>query len=217
MSHKGVAIRGALIGLGLLAAACQGRNDTGATTQATPKAAAPPPAVAALPVEATPPAAAEPIDAALAAVKAFNEAAPPALVSIGEQEAKIRAAAAQALTAARGADAAAEGQREALSGRVAAARRQADAARKAITDGEAKWAADGAAQTAAVQAAVEACAADPLLVTYAGCVALPAEQVLLATNIEALTARYQAADAGYGVERAKLEEAAAALALAALR
>ena len=50
-----------------------------------------------------------------------------------------------------------------------------------------------------------------------GCVALAAEQTLMTTNIEALTARYQAADAAYAAERAKLEEAAASLALAALR
>ena len=68
-----------------------------------------------------------------------------------------------------------------------------------------------------MQTAVDACAANEVLAAYAGCVALSAEQALLATNIEALSARYQAADATYGLERVKLEEAAASLALAALR
>jgi len=212
-----VVVRGALVGLALLLTACEGkRADVASMPDAKPKAAAAP-AAAALPAEALPPEGAEPVDAALAAAKAFNEGAPAALAAIAEQEAKIRAAAARALTAARGAEAAGEGQRQGLTARVTTARREADAARKTLTDGQAKLKADGEAQTAAVQTAMDACAANEVLAAYAGCVALSAEQVLLATNIEALNARYHAADTAYGVERVKLEEAAASLALAALR
>jgi hypothetical protein len=212
-----VLVRGGVIGLALLLTACDGkRADVAPTPQTTPKVAAAP-AAAALPAEAPRPEGAEPVDAALAAAKAFNEATPTTLAAIGEQEAKIRAAAARALTAARGAEAAGEGQRQGLTARVTAARREADAARKALTDGQAKWKADGEAQTLAVQAAVDACAANEVLAAYPGCVALSAEQALLVTNIEALSARYQAADAAYGLERVKLDEAAASLALAALR
>jgi hypothetical protein len=213
-----VVVRGAVIGLALLLTACEGkRADVASPADATPKAASAPATAAAQPAEVLPPEGAEPVDAALAAAKVFNETAPTELAAIAAQEAKIRAAAARALTAARGAEAAGEGQRQGLTARVTAARREADAARKVLTDSQAKWRADGEAQTAAVQTAVEVCAANEVLAAYAGCVALTTEQALLATNIEALDARYQAADAAYGLERVKLEEAAASLALAALR
>lgn len=215
-----VVIRGAVVvGLALLLTACEGRKtDVGAMpdTVTAPKAAAPV-AAASLPAETLPPEGAEAVDAALAAAKVFNEAAPATLEAIAQQEAKIRAAAARAVAAARGAESAGEGQRQGLSLRVAAARRDADAARKALSDGQAKMRTDAEAQTVMVQAAAEACAANEVLAAYAGCVALMAEQALLATNVDALSARYQAADAAYAPERAKLEEAAAALALAALR
>lgn len=212
-------VRVAVIGLALLAAACEGKGaDVASMPDAATKAAAPAVAVApAAPADAPPPEGAEPIDTALAAAKAFNEAVAPALTAVGEQEAKIRAAAARALAAARGAESAGEGQRTGLTARVSAARREADAARKSLLDGQAKWKAEGETQAAVVQAAVEACHADEVLAAYAGCVALAAEQTLMTSNIEALTARYQAADAAYAAERAKLEEAAASLALAALR
>lgn len=211
-------VRGVVIGLGLLLAACDGRREPPHEDTVAPKAAASAVAVApALPADAPPPEGAEAADAALAVAKAFNEAATPALAAIGEQEARIRAAATRALAAARGAESSGEGQRIGLSARVTAARREADAARKALLDGQAKWKADGETQTAAIQTAVEACNADEVLAAYAGCVALAAEQALMATNIEALTARYQAADTAYAAERAKLEEAAASLALASLR
>lgn len=211
-------VRGAVVGLALLLTACEAKKaDVAAMPDAPPKAAVGPAAAAALPAEALPPEGAEPVDAALAAAKAFNEAAPAELAAIAGQEAKIRAAATRAVTAARGAEAAGEGPRRGLTDRVSAARREADAARKALTDSQAKWTADGEAQTAAVQTAVDACAASEALAAYAGCVALTTEQALLATNLEALSARYRAADAAYAQERVKLEEAAAALALAALR
>lgn len=216
MVESDVVVRGAVIGLALLLTACEGKRAEAPTTADTaPKAG--PPAAAALPAEALPPEGAEPVDAVLAAAKVFNEQAAIELAAIAEQEAKIRAAATRALAAARGADAAGEGQRKGLTTRVTAARREADAARKALTDGQAKWRADGEAQTAAVQTAVDACAANEALAAYAGCVALTTEQALMATNIEALSARYQAADAAYNLERVKLDEAAASLALAALR
>ncbi len=211
-------LRGAVIGLALLLTACEGkRADVAAMPDTKAQPATAPATAGALPAESLPPEGAEPVDAALAAAKLFNEAAPVELAAIGEQEAKIRAAAARALTAARGAEAAGEGQRQGLTTRIAAARREADAARKALVDSQAKWSADGEAQSAAVQAAVEACTANEMLAAYPGCVALTAEQALMATNIEALGARYQAADAAYRLERVKLEEAAASLALAALR
>lgn len=211
-------VRVAVIGLALLAAACEGKRADVASMPDAATKAAPTVAVApAAPADAPPPEGAEPVDAALASAKAFNEAAAPALTAVGEQEAKIRAAAARALAAARGAESAGEGQRTGLTARVSAARREADAARKVLLDGQAKWRADGEIQTAAIQAAVEACNADEVLAAYAGCVALATEQTLMTTNIEALAARYQAADAAYAAERAKLEEAAASVALAALR
>jgi hypothetical protein len=216
--ESAVVVRGAVIGLALLLTACEGkRPDVASMPDAKARPAAAAATAAALPAETLPPEGAEPVDAALAAAKVFNEAAPIELAAIGEQEAKIRAAAARALTAARGAEAAGEGQRQGLTARIAAARREADAARKVLTDNQAKWKIDGEAQTAAVQTAVDACAANEVLAAYAGCVALTTEQALMATNIEALSARYQAADAAYGLERVKLEEAAASLALAALR
>jgi hypothetical protein len=212
-----VVVRGAVIGLALLLTACEGkRTDVDTMPDAKPRAAVPATAAAA-PAEILSPEGAEPVDAALAAAKAFNEAAPAELAVIGEQEAKIRAAAVRALAAARGAEAAGESQRQGLTARVTAARREADAARKTLADSQAKWRADGEAQIAAVQTAVDACAASEVLAAYASCAALTAEQALLATNIEALSARYQAADAAYGLERVKLDEAAASLALAALR
>uniref|UniRef100_UPI0025F46CC0 hypothetical protein n=1 Tax=Phenylobacterium sp. TaxID=1871053 RepID=UPI0025F46CC0 len=51
---------------------------------------------------------------------------------------------------------------------------------------------------------------------YEGCVGLATEQVLLAQNIDAVSARYQAAEVSYREDRPKLEEAAATVALGRL-
>lgn len=205
------------IGVCLLLAACQGKSDAPARAEAPAAKPAPAPAVVAAPAPVAPPAAAEPVEAALAATKAYNAQATAELTGIGQDEARLRTAATRALEAARGAESASEGQRKALSGRVAAARRDADAARDRLMEGQARLAKDADVQVTAAETALESCAATPELVAYPACQALEAEHALLLQNIQALTARYQAADAAFTAERAKLEEASAAVALAALR
>ncbi|WP_293380532.1 hypothetical protein [Phenylobacterium sp. SCN 70-31] len=198
---------------------CSGRDsgqDSGQDSgreNAAPEAAPPPAPVAAASERAgTPPAkpaGAEAIDAALAAAQAFNSGTTADLAAVAREEQKIRQASAAAQVAARDG-----GNAEP---RIAAARRNAEAARSALAAARTASASAASTQTAAVEAAVSQCAATPELAAYEGCVALTAEQVTLAQNIAALDARHAAADAVWSQERPRLEEAAAAVALAGLR
>lgn len=209
----------AAIGACLMLAACQGKSGAAdETAQATPPAA---PTAATAPAPAAPAPVATPqteaVDTVLAAAKTYNTDAAKLLAAIAQDEAKIRAAAQRAADAAKGVEAASAGQRQALGARITAARREADAARDRLADGQAKLKSDTDLQITAVENNMGTCAATPELAAYAGCQALEAEHAVLLQNIEALTKRYEAALAAYQAEQGKLEEASAAVALAALR
>ena len=195
-------VRSAALGLALLAAACSDREParSPAPAAAAPVAAAPP---APLPVPAAPPPGAESIDLALKAVQDFNTAAAAELTAIGEAEIKYRATSAQALQAGRAGDV------------PAAARRLAEieAAHKAAAERLAAFQAASASLAPQLTAATEACAATPQMTSYAACVILPTEQATLTANVEAVTKRFDAAEAVWRQERAKLEEVAATVAL----
>ena len=200
--------RNAAIGIALLLAACSGQGGSEKTQAAAPAAKPAPapvaPVVAAAPVR---PEGADAVDAALAEVKAFNAKAAEDLAAIARDEGRIRAAAGRAIEAAR------QGQ----AGRVTAARTEAERARAGLVTGLSAFQTASAAQTAAVAAAMEPCSATPELLTYEGCVALIAEQALLAQNVTALGARYEAAEAAWRQDRPRLDEASATVALGALR
>jgi len=199
--------RNAAIGMALLLAACSGQGGSEKTQAAAPAvkpAPAAPPVAAAAPVR---PEGADAVDAALAEVKAFNAKAAEELAGIARDEGRIRAAAGRAIEAAR------QGQ----ASRVTAARTDAERARAALVAGLTAFQTASAAQTAAVAAAMEPCSATPELTTYEGCLALIAEQALLAQNVTALGARYEAAEAAWRQDRPRLDEASATVALGALR
>ncbi|WP_337186830.1 hypothetical protein [Phenylobacterium sp.] len=184
--------------------------------KAAPESTPPPAAAVAAPttpdLAATPPAkpaGAEAIDAALAEAQAFNASTVADLAAIAREEQRIRQASAAAQGAAR------EGGN--AEPRIAAARRNAEAARSALATAHAALAAAASARTAALEAASSQCAAASGLAAYEGCAALTAEQLTLTRNIAALEARHAAADAVWSQERPRLEEAAAAVALAGLR
>lgn len=207
----------AAVGMCLLLAACQGKSDQErreAGEPVTTKAAQLP---GLEPSDPAAPPGAGGVDDALAAIQAYNERAAKELAGIDGYEAKIRAASLRGVEAARGADSANESQRQTLSQRVASARRDADNAHNTLVDGQARLRRDTDEQITKVEAMMETCANDERLAVYEGCVALEAEHETLLKNIDALSARYLASDQAYGVERAKLEEASAAVALAALR
>lgn len=208
--------RMAAAGLCLVLAACQGKTDAEVmeAQEGQPRTAQLP---AVAPLAADAPAGAGGVDDALAAVRAYNERAARQLAEIDQQEARIKAAVLSAAEAARQAETANESQRQALTQRVTAARRAADAARGVLVDGQARLRKDIDEQITAVEAMMETCGNDERLAVYPGCVALTTEHELLLKNVDALTARYQASDQVYGAERAKLEEASAGVALAALR
>jgi len=200
-------MRIATIGILLLVTACSRQGGSAPTEAAAPVAK--PAAVAAPAAAATapiPPEGAEAVDAALAEVKAFNATAAGELAVIAKDEGRIRAAASRAMEAAR------QGQ----AGRVTAARTEAERARASLVAGLSAFQTASAAQTAAVAAAMEACST-PQLTIYEGCVALIAEQALLAQNVSALGARYEAAETAWRQDRPRLDEASATVALGALR
>lgn len=216
MRNRGIAI--GVGALGLLLAACQGKGDDEASREAfPPKAPAQRPAPAPMTADSARPAGADGVDAGLAKVKAFNERAAAALKTIADNEARIRSAAARALEAARGAEQTPAARRASLTALVTAARKEAETAHAVLMDGQAKLRQDTDEQVTAAEAMLETCNASEPLLAYEGCKALEAEHTLLLSNLEALAARYQAADAAYGPDRAKLEEASAAVALSALR
>ncbi|HEY0646758.1 hypothetical protein [Phenylobacterium sp.] len=214
----GVGAIGVVAAIGLLLAACQDKGDDEANRQAFPPKASPQrPALAPVTADSGRPGGADGVDAGLAKVKAFNERTPAALKAIADHEARIRSAAARALEAGRGADQAPAARRASLTALVTAARREAETAHAALMDGQAKLRQETDDQVTAAEAMLETCNASEPLLAYEGCKALEAEHALLLTNLQALAARYQAAEAAYGPDRAKLEEASAAVALAAMR
>ena len=200
------------LGLGLLVAvaalgACSRKAAVVPAEPAAPAAAAAAPAVAAAPVAPVKPVGAEAIDAALKVAQDYTAASATELAAIDAGQKRIRAAAERAVAAAGRGD----------TRTVNAARAEADQAHKAHTDGLAALRATAASQTSALQAALALCAASPEMTAYEGCVALTAEQATLAATIDALGKRYQAADAAYPADRARIEEASATVALGALR
>lgn len=201
---------GRVLGFAVLLAAALGAcsrptADVPAQPAAAPKPVAP--ATAALPPAPVTPDGAGAIEAALKAAQDYDAAATAELAGIDAAEKRIHA------LAERAAGAAARGD-----GRgVAAAKSEADKARNGLASGLAALRTSAAAQTAAVETAVAQCAANPELAASEACVALAAQQATLAAKIEALTGRYQAAETAYAADRARLEEAAASVALGGLR
>lgn len=182
------------------------------------------------------------IDTTLATVKAFNAKALADIARIEKAERRIRDQATRALDAARrgetsrvgAAKADAEAAHQSLVDGLAAFRKAAadqqtalaaalatcgvpvtDPLAPSLPPPTAKAPAAKAPARPAVGAAAAAGTAVPAtgLAANAACLALPAEQALLAQNIAAVAARYEAAEASYRQERPKLEEAAATLAL----
>jgi hypothetical protein len=226
----------------LLLASCSGekRSEKVATAPVGPPPAATP-ATSLTP--ATPPEAPIPpetlaaVDAALAEAKAFNTKALADLAGIEKAERRIHDQAGRALDAARRGDGArvaasradAEAAHKGLVDGLAAFRTAAAGQQTAIeaavalcappvTDPLAPGVATLPPKPVVTTPAPATPGAPPApeatgLAAYAGCVALPAEQALLAQNIEAVASRYQAAEAAYRQDRAKLEEAAATMAL----
>lgn len=216
----GVLVRAGAVGISLLLlAACQGKGDedTMHAADGGPAKVSAAQLPSAAPTDAPAPPGAGGVDTALAAARAYNERAAKELVAIDRYDAQIRAAATRAIEASRGVDGVTEAQRQPLISRVSAARRDAEQARNQVVDGQARLRKDIDEQVTALEAMIETCSNDERLQAYAGCVALDAEHETLLKNIDALTARYSAADVAYGAERAKLEEASAAVALASLR
>jgi hypothetical protein len=211
------AFGGFAIGLSLLLAGCQGKSDQEALAETESVKTSELPALRSAAADPTRPEGADGVDAALAKVKAWNERAAQDLKAIDGAEAAIRDAAARALEAARGAEQAPATRRAALGAQVTAARKAADTARASLVDGQARLRKDIDEQVTAVESMLETCNGSETLLVYEGCKGLEAEHTLLLSNIDALSARYQKAEASYGADRAKLEEASAAVALAALR
>jgi hypothetical protein len=222
----------------LLLASCSGEKSAPAKaapeTTPAPVAVAPPALPPAPPAR---PAEADAVDAALAGAKAFNAKALTDLAAIEQAEKRVHDQASRALEAARRGNAAG----------VTAARTDAEATHKRLTDRLDAFRASAAEQQAAVAAAMALCApaaaapgapgsapvpppppvttpipgapgtaAPAGLAAYEGCVALTAEQALLTQNVDAVAARYQAAETAYRLDRPRLEEAAATVALGRL-
>lgn len=225
----------------MLLAACSGEKTPPA--KAAPEAPPAPLAVAptaALPTAPVRPEGADAIDAALTAAQAFNAKALTDLAAIERAEKRIRDLAGRALEAARRGDAGrvtaarndAEATHRGLADSLAAFRTAAAEQQAAVTAALAlcgpsapapgatagpvtppppvKTPLPGAPATGPAGQAV----VDPT--AYQGCAALAAEQTLLAQNIEAVGARYQAAETAYRQDRPRLEEAAATVALGKL-
>lgn len=225
----------------IVLAGCSGEK-RGATTAQAP--AAPPPAATPIapltpPAPATPvrPEGADAIDAALAAAKAFNAKALTDLAAIEKAEKRVRDQASRALDSARRGEAArvaaarndAEAAHRSLADglstfRTAAAEQQAAVA-TALALCPPPAAAPGVPTGATLPPPPPVTTPVPgtsstsppgVAPVYEGCTALIAEQALLAQNIEAVGARYQAAEASYRQDRPRLEEAAATVALGKL-
>lgn len=226
----------------LLLASCSGEkgSEKVATAPVGPPPAATPATSltpATPPPEAIPPETLAAVDTTLAAVKAFNAKALTDLAGIEKAERRIHDQAARALDAARRGDGArvaaaradAEAAHKSLVDGLAAFRTAAAGQQAAVEAAVALCAppvadplAPGAATLPPKPVVTTPAPAPPGatpapaatgLAAYAGCVALPAEQALLVQNIEAVASRYQAAEAAYRQDRAKLEEAAATMAL----
>jgi hypothetical protein len=233
--------RAGTFGLALLVlAACSGEKEPTGSEPAGPPAVTvgPAPLATTAPAAAVRPEGADAVDATLAEAKAFNAKALEDLAGIERAEARIRELAGRALEAARQgqagrvASARAEANK-ARDGLVAgfAAFQTASAAQVAAVDaavaacggttpapapavapkGPAPKAPGPAAPKLPAPAAPQA--AGPGLATYEGCVGLTPEQGLLTQNIAALTARYEAAEAAWRQDRARLDEASATMAL----
>jgi len=231
-----------LVATAMLLASCSGekRSDKAATAPVGPPPVATPatplaPTTPALP--AIPPETLAAIDAALAGAKAFNSKALTDLAGIEKTERRIRDQATRALDAARRGDGArvaasrvdAEAAHKSLVDGLAAFRMAAAEQRAAVEAAMVLCAppvadplAPGATlppkpvvttPTPTTPGATSATPDATGLAAHPGCLALPAEQALLAQNIEAVASRHQAAEAAYRQDRAKLEEAAATMAL----
>lgn len=194
-------VRMAVLGM-LLASACSDPEPVKGPSPVTAPAKSPAPAAIAQP-PAPPPVQAEPVEAALTAVRDFNAGAEARLTAIGEAEAKYAPAARRALAAARRGDVA--GAKAPLD--------EANAARKANSEARAALDTASADLTTKIAAATTACTTTPELAGYAGCAALVTEQAALATNLDLLTKRYDAAEAAWAALRPGLDEAAATVAL----
>jgi hypothetical protein len=166
------------------------------------------------PAPAAPPEGAEAVDAALTAAQAFDAKAAQDLAAAGKAEARFHAAAEKAQGLAAKAEAAPEGQRAAAAKAIAAAQAEANAAHATIAAGEATLAEAQAGLVAQADTALASCTADAALGAYVGCTALTAEKATLQKNVDALAARYAAAEAAWAKERPRLDEAAATVALA---
>lgn len=204
--------RPSLMRAGLLAAALAlaGCSDPPAEEQAAVPAPVPaiPPAAPVVPEPAPAPSPeAQAVAQALADVQAFNAATAEELAGIGRAEQQIGRAADRALELANRPGAAG------ASRQIAAARGEAERARAGLTTGLAAFQAASAERTAQLDAALEQCEGVEGLAASEPCVLLTAEQPLLTQNIAALAERYQAADAVWRRERAKLDEASAVIAL----
>ncbi len=206
---------------GLAAAGCEPRGrqadpELAVTVKAEPVVAAPgarAPGVAA-PLTSDPPAppiGSEAVDQALAAAQQFNTNAAAELAGIARSEARIRALAAK--VASPGGGAIVETQRRNLSANVQAARVEVEALHDALAAGSAAFRLGSAAGAQQLAAAVAQCAASVELAAYAGCTALSAQQAPMAQTTASLGRRYEAAEAVYRQERARLEEASAIIAL----
>jgi hypothetical protein len=174
-----------------------------ATPAAHAAPAAPPPAAPAATPPAAPPEVTQALDKALADAQAFDAKAAGDLAAPPKTQARIHTAAQRALDLARKGDAAG----------AKAAVAQAEAAHDGLAKAQAAFQADQAAQTQAVQAAVDQCAMTPELAAYPACATLTTEQATLTANIQALGKAYDAAAAAWTADRAKLDEASATLAL----
>lgn len=193
------------------------------------------------PAPAAPPETLAAIDAAVATAKAFNAKAAADLAAIDKAQRRIHDQAGQALDAARRGDGArvaaartdAEVAHTSLADGLAAFRTTAAVQQAEVETALALCGTAAAAAAAGPLAPGATLPPKPVVTTpapstpgappatpaaagleaYPGCLALPAERALLAKNIEALANRYQAAEAAYRPDRAKLEEAAATMAL----
>lgn len=224
-----------VIALALLLASCSGekRSDTVAAAPAGPAPAATPVA----PLAPARPLGSDAVDAALTAAKDFNAKALADLAGVETAETRIRDQATRALDAARRADGArvtaartaAEAAHKSLTDGLAAFQTAATQQQVALDMAAAMCGlpvatpapVPGAPPAPAGKAVAPKAAPAPVvpgvdpaaLAAYEGCQALAAEQALLAQNVAAVTGRYQAAEAAYRLERAKLDEAAATMAL----
>jgi hypothetical protein len=214
----------------VLLAGCS-RDAQAPAAKPAPKSAPP---VAAAPAPPPRPEGADQIDAALTEVQLFNASAVESLADIKANQTKLRSLAAKAADTARHADAGATAaQRAALAKAFAdtlAEREATHAALGASLDAfrttlpQVSDAADAATilcqpipgLAAAAAAPAVAGGAPPLPVapeTYEGCVALAKERQAFAANVSALSKAFEAAEAAYKQDRAKLDEASATIAL----